>query len=144
MAFLKDYAGRYILLQESNTVDEKQLEDALSIARKRGVPDNIMEQCQAASAKDTEKGRVVAILELGKTILLNTAQERRKWEEHTFVPANDLKKYKYVTEIKNVHRITRPWHWKGGQTLFYAWAQVDALPSALKHGMLQSSAKDWA
>ena len=78
MAFLKNYAGRYILLQESNTVDEKQLEDALSIARKRGVPDNIMEQCQAASAKDTEKGRVVAILELGKTILLNTAQERRK------------------------------------------------------------------
>ena len=91
MAFLKYYAGRYILLQESNTVDEKQLEDALSIARKRGVPDNIMEQCQAASAKDTEKGRVVAILELGNTILLNTAQERRKWEEQTFVPENDLK-----------------------------------------------------
>ena len=144
MAFLKYYAGRYILLQKSNKVDEKQLEDALSIARKRGVPDNIREQCQAASAKDTEKGRVVAILELGKTILLNTAQERRKWEEHTFVPANELKKYKYVTEIKNVHRITRPWHWKGGQRLFYAWAQVDALPSDLKSGILQSSAKDWA
>ena len=144
MDFLSDYEGRYIMLQESKKVDQKQLDNALRIAHNSEAPEHITQQCQAASAKDKDKGRVVAILELGETSLLNTAEKRRRWEKRTFVPARDLKQYRYVTKITRVHSTTRPWPLGGGQTLIHAWAPVDALPSDLKPDILQRSAEDEA
>lgn len=141
--WLSTYEGLYILVQESKTVDEKQVDKALKIANDKNVPEHNKKRCQAACAKEKQRGRVVAILELGKTHYLDTAEKQTEWEKRTFVPAADLKN-NYVTEITKVHRITRPWHLSGGQTIFHAWAQLDDLPSDLDPDILQISALEWA